>query len=114
MEKDFGCARKDILAILGPSIGSCCYRVDEGRAAAFAAEFGESSVVKRESPGNRQVLLDLRKANLGIAREIGLGAVLDIDVCTACSANLGSFRRQGSDAYTRMLALAASGLPNIK
>jgi YfiH family protein len=114
MEKDFYCAKEDILAIFGPSIGSCCYRVDEGRATAFAKEFGKSSVVEEGSPEDRQYFLDLRKANLGIAREIGLGAVFDIECCTACSPNLGSFRRQGADAFTRMLALAVSGLPNIK
>ncbi|TXT43965.1 MAG: hypothetical protein FD137_1690 [Spirochaetes bacterium] len=112
MRKEFGCSKDDILAILGPSIGSCCYMVDAERAAVFSAEFGESSIAER--PGEGEVYLDLRKANLGIAERIGLGAVLDIDLCTACASSLGSFRRQGSQAFTRMLALAASGLPNFK
>jgi YfiH family protein len=89
-----------ISAILGPAIGSCCYDVDQGRAAAFATEFGAASV-ERRGEGWR---LDLRAANLALASSLGLGSVLSIEACTSCDDRLGSFRREGTGAFTRMVA----------
>lgn len=86
--------------ILGPSIGVCCYDVSEERATAFAREFGDACV-DRSGPAPR---LDLRAANLGIARRLGLGATLSIDACTSCEPALGSFRREGPASFTRMVA----------
>jgi len=91
-----------ISAILGPAIGSCCYAVPRERARAFAAEFGPESVA--EGPGGPR--LDLRSANLSIARRLGLGSLLSIEACTCCEPGLGSFRREGPASFTRMLALA--------
>ncbi len=86
--------------ILGPAIGVCCYDVPELRAAAFEAEFG-SSCVDRSGPRPR---LDIRAANLAIARRLGIGALLSVDVCTSCNPSLGSFRREGAERFTRMVA----------
>ena len=36
----YGCRKEDIYAVLGPSIGSCCYEVDEGRAAGLRRSLG--------------------------------------------------------------------------
>lgn len=88
--------------ILGPSIGSCCYEVPPERATRFAREFGEDSVERRDG----SIRLDLRRANIALARRLGLGAVLSIESCTACDPRLGSFRREGAAAFTRMLAVA--------
>ncbi|HUX40704.1 MAG TPA: polyphenol oxidase family protein [Rectinemataceae bacterium] len=86
--------------ILGPAIGVCCYDVPEARAAAFEAEFG-STCVDRSGPRPR---LDIRAANLAIARRLGIGALLSVDVCTSCHPSLGSFRREGPESFTRMVA----------
>jgi YfiH family protein len=87
-------------AILGPAIGSCCYAVPGERAAAFRAEFGDEAA---EFRGGRW-FLDLRRANLLIARQLGLGELLSIENCTCCDPALGSYRRQGPHGFTRMLA----------
>ncbi|HUX38556.1 MAG TPA: polyphenol oxidase family protein [Rectinemataceae bacterium] len=86
--------------ILGPAIGACCYEVPETRAEFFAAEFGEHSV-DRSGPRPR---IDIRAANLAIARRLGVGALLSIDACTSCDSSLGSFRREGASDFTRMVA----------
>jgi YfiH family protein len=99
----YGSPPEAMSAILGPAIGACCYGVPEERAAAFAAEFG-SDTVSRDEGGWR---LDLRAANLGLARRLGLGAVLSVEACTSCDPRLGSYRREGKDAFTRMAAVAA-------
>jgi len=108
MVSRFGSAPEDISAILGPSIGACCYAVPEERAMNFAAEFGETSIrVARAEQGREGVSfsIDLRAANIHLAENLGLGALLDVKICTSCSPNLGSFRRQGAQDFTRMLAI---------
>jgi YfiH family protein len=88
-------------AILGPCIGSCCYPVPRERAEQFASEFGQDCVM--DSPEGPR--LDLRKANLAIATSLGLGSVLSVNICTSCDTRLGSYRRQGSESFTRMAAV---------
>jgi len=108
MVSRFGSAPEDISAILGPSIGACCYAVPEERAMGFAAEFGETSIhVASAEQGKDGVSfsIDLRAANIHLAENLGLGALLDVKICTSCSPTLGSFRRQGAQDFTRMLAI---------
>jgi YfiH family protein len=103
-----------VAAVLGPCIRPCCYRVDGERASAFEAEFGGSSgefplgpVASRRAglPGGPGFFLDLQAAN---ARLLAGAGVRNIAVCRDCTftdERLGSFRRQGPAAYTRMLAV---------
>ncbi len=100
MRARFGSRALDISVYLGPSIGSCCYTVDEERARSFAAEFGERSVVWSED-GPR---LDLVEANKGIAERLGIETVAVTDVCTSCNPLFGSYRREGHGSFTRMAA----------
>ena len=106
MASAFDSAPSDLSVILGPSIGPCCYAVPAERAAAFRAEFGEGAA--RTEPNAAAAAahrLDLRAANLAIAERLGVGRLLDVRLCTACSPSLGSYRRQGPERFTRMLAL---------
>lgn len=106
MAAEFGSRPGDIAAILGPSIGPCCYTVSEERALSFAAEFGEASIrVPDPEDGAPLYRLDLRSANLMMAEKLGIGRLLDVRLCTACAQLLGSYRRQGPASFTRMLAL---------
>jgi YfiH family protein len=112
-----------VAAVLGPCIQSCCYQVDEERAAAFEAEFGASSShVPPETPfplgpvtGQAPSVLP---AALGLGRYIALQAanarllagagVRNIAYCEDCTftdSRLGSYRREGQN-YTRMAAMA--------
>jgi len=100
LESRRGSRPSDLAVILGPSIGACCYAVPAERARSFAAEFGEGAApVIGGSPR-----IDLREANLAIARRIGIGEILSIEACTCCDPRLGSFRREGSASFTRMIA----------
>jgi YfiH family protein len=94
---------KEVAAVLGPCIGSCCYQVDAQRAASFEKEFGAEGV--RKSGG--AFFLDLKAANVKLLSESG---VLNIAVCNDCTftdERLGSFRREGQ-GYTRMIALVGA------
>lgn len=103
----FGARPSRVTASLGPHIGSCCYAVDEARARAFAAEFGEASAELGEDGRYR---LKLKEANLALAERLGLGRVAVADDCTVCSPSLGSYRRQGPEAFTRMAVAVGYGL----
>lgn len=92
-----------VSVILGPAIGPCCYAVSEERALGFGREFGPEAAPRRDG----RCYLDLRAANLSLARRLGIGALSSIDLCTSCDEGLGSCRREGQGAFTRMMALAA-------
>ncbi len=82
------------LAVAGPAIGPCCYSVDEERARAFAARFGQSAV--RRDAGT----LDLHGAVRAALASSGASplVVQALGPCTACSERLFSFRRDGDRA----------------
>ena len=108
-------------AVLGPCIQSCCYRVDEERAAQFEAEFGDASLHVRDSGGEYPLgrvsrqdgsnwYIALQAAN---ARLLAANGVRHIAYCTDCTFTddrLGSFRREGPQSYTRMIAMTGLGL----
>ena len=106
LEERFGARPSEIDAFLGPAIGPCCYRVPEERARGFRAEFGPEAARLEDGAWR----LDLGAANLGIARSLGLRSVTRISGCTSCDADLGSFRREGPELFTRMVAAAVCGL----
>jgi YfiH family protein len=101
MGSRFGSRPAEIAAVIGPGIGACCYGVPEDRAASFAAEFGQDTVV-REGGGNPR--LDLRAANVRLLLDTGVEDISVVTDCTSCTRKLGSFRRQGPAEYTLMLA----------
>ncbi len=103
----YGALPSEIDAFLGPAIGPCCYRVPEERARVFRAEFGPEAARFEDGAWR----LDLGAANLGIARALGLRSVTRIAGCTSCDGDLGSFRREGPERFTRMVAAAVYGLP---
>jgi hypothetical protein len=104
MEKNLGCRRENLVAVMGPSIGPCCYRVDQERGKLFRSLWGDQGVIRRGD----DYYLDLRRANRNLLERSGVGAVVDWDLCTACSPLTGSFRRE-KDLYTRMMAYLAPG-----
>ena len=103
LRERYGSGPASVSVILGPAIGSCCYAVPEERALGFAREFGAEAAPFTEGRWR----LDLRAANIALARRLGVGALLSVEACTSCEESLGSFRRQGPEAFTRMAALAA-------
>lgn len=97
----YGTLTPNVVATIGPGIGPCCYRVPEERADSFARQFGASTVVRDQ---NGMPSLDLREANLALLRDAGAEVTAVVEDCTSCSEALGSFRRQGPEGYSLMLA----------
>ena len=81
MLQSFGSRREDIIAAIGPSIGQCCYEVDDfvrGKAAGYEQFFAP----RAEKPG--KYLLDLWGYNRQVLLDAGLKAenILTAGVCT--------------------------------
>jgi polyphenol oxidase len=106
MAAAFGTDPSDVSVTIGPGIGPCCYRVPEERARSFAEEFGGAAVTRAADGAPR---LDLRTANVTLLQAAGLREIFVVDDCTCCTPFLSSFRRQGADAFTLMLAFIRRG-----
>lgn len=101
MGSRYGTRPSDLHALLGPGIRPCCYNVPAERAQAFESEFGTNAVVHRAG----ESYLDLASANIALLESIGVGEITSVTDCTSCSPFLGSFRREGPEKFTHMLAV---------
>jgi purine-nucleoside/S-methyl-5'-thioadenosine phosphorylase / adenosine deaminase len=78
-----------VAAVIGPTIGPCCYEVGEDVAGPYRERFGGGVV-----SGGR---LDLPTAAERVLREAGCVSVERFDLCTSCRADLFfSYRRDGT------------------
>lgn len=100
LEENYGVVPADLKACIGPAIGPCCYEVDAERARVFREEWGEDAALVREG----RSYLDLPGTNRRLLEKAGVARVDAADRCTCCSPDLGSYRRQGSTAFSRMIA----------
>jgi copper oxidase (laccase) domain-containing protein len=88
-------------AVIGPSIGPCCFTVDDEVASAFAARFGPGVVLDPaagggENKGPRRV--DLWAATTKAVVELGVRReqIVNPRLCTVCNADLFfSYRKEG-------------------
>lgn len=77
-----------VSAVIGPAIGPCCYEVRDDVGDPFRARFGRDIV--------RDGKLDLWRAAELALRNVGVGRVERVDLCTACHPELFfSYRRDG-------------------
>jgi purine-nucleoside/S-methyl-5'-thioadenosine phosphorylase / adenosine deaminase len=92
---------------IAPSIGPCCYEVDEPVTAEFARAFGQRWTAWGAPARNGHVMLDLWAANETLLREAGVapGSIDNPRLCTACHPELLYSYRKGSRG--RLVTLAA-------
>lgn len=97
-----GAARERLVAAIGPSIGPCCYTIDEERAALVAERIGDDALIRDE----RGVTFDLWAANAAQLRAVGVARVEVAALCTKSGgADLWSYRGRGTDGiYGTQLA----------
>ena len=123
MRMTFGTRASDVLAVIGPSIGSCCYEVGPEVAQAFASQFANAKAwfegpfdrlafgeepnplpwLTMMPPGHQppppRVQLDLRAANHWQLIDAGVprARIVVSPFCTACRGDLFfSYRREGA------------------
>jgi polyphenol oxidase len=92
---------------IAPSIGPCCYEVDEPVTAEFARAFGQRWTAWGAPARNGHVMLDLWAANEALLREAGVapGSIDNPRLCTACHPELLYSYRKGNRG--RLVTLAA-------
>ena len=91
MKEGFGCLSKDLIIGLGPSIGPCCYEIDEK---VFVPEWKPFSTSK----GNGKWMVDLASINIYQLEKEGIRKeqIFKIDLCTSCHRDLFfSYRKEG-------------------
>ncbi len=95
MSQSFGCDKSDIIVCMAPSIGDCCYEVDEPLYTAFS-QLDYMDLDKIFTPkGGGKYMLNLWQANRLILLNSGLRDenIYISDICTACNgAELHSHR----------------------
>ncbi len=98
MTKTYGSDPKDIVAVIGPSIGQCCYEVSQDVADAFREDFTIDETLIRRGKYEGKYMLNLWEANRQILRQAGLPEknITVTGYCTAChSDRLWSHRITG-------------------
>jgi len=91
MEEEFGCTSENLLIAMGPSIGPCCYEIDDK---VFQSEWEPFSTFVRD--GKRMV--DLAGINIAQMKKEGINEkqIFRIDLCTSCHLDLFfSYRKAG-------------------
>jgi YfiH family protein len=91
MKEEFGCQPEDLLIALGPSIGFCCYEIDEK---VFSPEWEPFSI----PVGDGKWMIDLVRINIAQIEKEGIKEeqIFWIDLCTGCHRDLFfSNRKEG-------------------
>ena len=85
LREHFGSDAANVIAYIGPSIGPCCYEVDENTALSFAEDCGEQFVLR----GEGRPRLDLWSAVEHELSDCGIstGNIENVRTCTCCNNN---------------------------
>ena len=96
-----------LVASIGPSIGPCCYTIDEGRAKLIGAS-GQGAHLRRGADGT--VAFDLWSANVAQLRDLGVDSIEVSRICTLSGGHdLWSYRgRDTAGRYGTQLAFIGS------
>jgi YfiH family protein len=108
MTKQFGTRPATCLAAVGPSVGPCCYEVDQFVYDKVTDAFAWSKELLRETgPGKWK--LDLWRANRQQLEEIGVPAqnIVVAEVCTSCNTDMYFSYRAERGLTGRMAAIMA-------
>ena len=90
MTEKYGCDPSDIVAVVGPAIGSCCYEVDTPVFERFGSLTELKPAYFTKSLGHGKYIVDLKETNRRMLLEAGLLSInITIsDVCTKCNSGL--------------------------
>ena len=100
MQNQYGSLPENILAVIGPSIGKCCYEVDQAAADAFRQHKNHELFLQQGKKKDKW-LLDLAEANRRQILEAGVDEN-NIEVssyCTTCNQDM-FFSHRGSGGIT--------------
>jgi YfiH family protein len=94
-------------AVIGPSIGPCCFRVEDDVATAFAARFGEGVVVAADRPEEAK-RVDLWAATAKALTEMNIhpDQITNPRLCTVCNNDLFFSHREDGPVTGRQGCVA--------
>jgi YfiH family protein len=85
MNRQLGCQPEDIIAVIGPAIGPCCYEVGPEVMTAAQQVFPEASTLLSQRNGKADhAHFDLWEANRRQLAGAGIGRIIQSELCTAC------------------------------
>jgi len=89
LQSRFSSRTEDIVALIGPAIGPCCYEVDAPVYEAFASREGSERCFS-ELPAKNRWMFDLARASALQLKKAGLPGsnILTADACTSCRREL--------------------------
>ena len=84
--EQFGVDPKEIKVAIGPSIGGCCYEVDEKVLEGVYSNMANTNHSFYTMKGNGKYNLDLKKANQILIEQAGVPSnrIVSSDLCTSC------------------------------
>lgn len=90
MQTEFGTDPRKCLVGIAPSIGPCCYEVDDYVADEFRKEYESLDAFFYATKTDGKYRLDLWQANRIQLEEIGVPSdnIISADICTACNARM--------------------------
>lgn len=107
MKQEFGTNPKELLAAIGPSIGGCCFQVEEPVRQEFLQKlpFSEKWIHNDQEEGKYKI--DLKQINRHLLLESGLKeSSIDIsDYCTKCNPDLFFSHRAMGEERGNMAAM---------
>jgi YfiH family protein len=90
-----GAATARLVASIGPSIGPCCYVIDDARAAVIRQRLGPDSADVLFAGTDGRPIFDLWSANVQQLEQVGVRTIERCDVCTQSGgADVWSYRGQ--------------------
>lgn len=101
INEEYGIRPSELNAVIGPSVGKCCYEVREDVASRIREEFdgwGEYLVPS----GGSGYMLDLPGINRRVLERAGVGRIEVIGVCTKCNTDFYSYRREGKGVGSQL------------
>ena len=108
MKEVYGCRGEDILAAVGPGIGSCCFETHEDVPNAMMASMATAVLPCLEVKPNGKFAVDLKGINVKRLEQAGLDPanIAVCPSCTSCNTDLfWSHRRMGTDRGSMAAAI---------
>ncbi len=89
MVNQLGCRPKDIITVIGPAIGPCCYEVGSDVMAAAAKVFDDpNTLFIRRNGRQKRAYFDMWEANRRQLAASGVKQIIQSGLCTACHTEL--------------------------
>lgn len=101
IDKEYGLPPSTLNAVIGPSVGRCCYEVREDVASRIREEFEDWGDYLVPSDGDAY-MLDLPGINRSALERAGVGRIEVVDICTKCNTDFHSFRREGKGVGSQL------------